>query len=693
MATTSNTALRVSDLDFNSIRNNLKTYLNSQSEFTDYDFEGSGMAVLLDLLAYNTYYNGFYLNMAANEAFLDTAQVRQNILSQAKLVNYIPTSPRGAVSRINVVATPTDSEDSSKQFITLERYTKLLGADIDGVNYPFVTVNSNTAYKDANSFSFANVVIKQGEVITQQLLMTANNTTGRFELPSPNIDTTSIIVKVQESATNTYTEEYFPADNITDLSSDSRAFFIEENENLNYTLQFGDNVLGKRPKNGNIIITTYLDTQGSVANNITKFGFIEPIGGEYSGNVRITTVSKSYGGSDKESLDQIRFRAPHHYVAQNRAVTVTDYESLLLKDFTNIDGISVWGGEDNDPPIYGKVYISLKTKGYYSLSNMEKQNIVDTLISNRNVVTVTPEIIDPNYIFLLVRGRVNYNTNLTSKTYNELISVVKQAILQYAQDELNNFGSTFRKTKLATYIENSDPSITGTDIYVYMQNRLLMTPNINKKYIINFNSPLSKGTFTEKLYTYPQIVVADSQGTSRNVFYEEIPDSYTGVDVIDVISSGTNYTTANVTITGDGTGATAKATIVNGKILSITVTNKGSGYTRATVSFTGDNGYGAVAIPRLQAKNGILRLYYYKDNGEKVIINSTSGTIDYDSGQIVLSPVNPSSITTNNFYDPNILTVNVIPNSEIIPPVRNRILAIDENNTQSIQIEMVAESR
>lgn len=690
MAISANTALNVSELDFDSIRNNLKTYLNSQSEFTDYDFEGSGLSVLLDVLAYNTYYNSFYLNMAANEAFLDTAQVRQNILSQAKLINYIPTSSRSAKSLVNIAVTPTTNEDQTKTFVVLDKYTKLLGADVDGVNYPFVTVNANTAYKNNSSFLFSNIYIQQGEVVTHQFAMTSNNILARFELPSANIDTSTLLVSVQKSNTDTYTETYISSTDITELSANSRVYFVEENENLNYTLQFGDGIIGYRPKNGNIIIATYVDTQGSVANNINRFSFIDPVGGLYRGNVIISSVQKAYGGTDKESIDQIRFRAPQNYTTQNRCVTASDYEALITKDFNNIDAVSIWGGEDNVPPVYGKVYISLKTKGFYALTNLEKDMIKNSLITNRNVITVTPEIIDPNYIFIIIGGKVTYNPNLTTKTANQLFDTAKQAVLQYVEDELNTFKSTLRKSKLQYYIENCDPSITGSDITVYLQSRLAIDINVNKKYTINYNTPISKGTFTEKLYTYPQISLPDSSAITRNVFYEEVPESFTGVDSIDLINSGVNYTTANVTITGDGVGATATATVVNGRIISVDVTNKGTGYSRATVTIAG-NGTGAEAVARLEAKIGTLRTFYYDSVGNKVVVNPNAGVVDYDVGLINIYSIKPTAIISNDFYDSDILTVNVVPDSEIIPPQRNRILTIDETNAQSIQLEMVAE--
>ena len=686
-----NNSLRVSDLDFNSIRNNLKIYLNSQSEFTDYNFEGSGLSVLLDILAYNTYYNSFYLNMVANEAFLDTAQIRQNILSQAKMINYVPTSPHAAEAMVSIRVTPSTSENQTTDYIVLDKYTRLLGADIEGKSYPFVTLNSNTAHKSGNSYYFPNVWIQQGEVVTQQYLMAANNAYAKFEIPSANVDTTTLTVTVQESSSNNYTEEYHLSDDITTVTSNSRVYFLEENDKLNYTLQFGDGVLGYRPKNGNIIITTYVDTQGAEANEVSKFNVIDPVGGLYTGNVRVTTVSNSRTGADKESIEKVKLRAPQYYAAQNRCVTVRDYETILMKDYQHIDAVSIWGGEDNDPPVYGKVYISVKTKGYYTLTNLEKENIRQNLIKSKNVVTVTPVIVDPDYIFITVRGKVYYNPNLTTKTANQILQSIKQSIFNYANAELDTYKATFKKAKLQTYVQAADPSITGTDITIYLQSRKKIDITQSKNYSYNFNTSIEKGTFTNKLFSYPQITVLDSSLTSRNVFYEEVPNSFTGVDKIEIITSGRNYTSANVEITGDGTGATAKATVVNGKIVTIAVTNKGINYSRALVTIDGPGGVEATAKAVLQARNGTLRTYYYDDLGNKIIVNPTAGTIDYDTGEVVINSVKPSAVLTNDFYDTDILTINAVPGGEVIPPLRNRILTVDENNIQSVQLEMIAE--
>lgn len=691
---TSNTALQVADLDFFGIRNNLKEFLRSQSTFTDYDFEGSGMSVLLDVLAYNTYYNSFYLNMAANESFLDTAQVRNNILSHAKNINYVPDSAHGSLSKINIVVTPSSAEDQVTNVITLEKYTRLLGQDKNGVNYPFVTINSNTAYKSAGSFTFSNVYVRQGEVITQQFAVSANNTSRRFQIPSANVDTDTLVVTVQESASNTTTSSYTLAEDLTTITANSKVYFLEEDDQLNYTIYFGDDVLGYRPKNGNIVIATYLDTVGSVSNNISKFHFTDPVGGPgYRDNINITAVESSYGGSDKEDIEKIRFRAPYHYTAQNRAVTVADYESLITKDYNNIDSVSIWGGEDNDPVVYGKVYMSLKTRGYYVLSNLEKEKIKNDLVEKRNVLTIVPEIVDPDYVFLMIQGKVTYNPSLTSLTASEIKTIVNNAIKKYNDDELAKFKSTFKKSKLQYYIENAERSITGSDIVVYMQKRLPLSINQTKNYTINFNAPLKKGDFIEKVYSFPAFTVIDSGSVLRSVFVEEVPNSFTGVDSIKIVNAGSAYyTTPTITITGDGTGATAVAEVTGeGRIKSIKITNRGINYSRASVTITGE-GSEASAIPVLEARNGTLRTFYYKSNGEKVIVNENAGRINYDTGRIEFNAITPLAVSPNDFYDTNVVSVNVVPNGDIIYPLRNRILAIDENNYQSIQIEVVAES-
>lgn len=690
---TSNTSLRIAELDFDSIKNNLKNYLRSQSEFQDFDFEGSGMSVLIDLLAYNTHYMGYYLNMVGNESFLDTAQLRESMVSIGKLMNYVPRSSHGAETKINITVTPAPgSEDTTAQSITLDRYTKLLGADINGTNYPFVTLYSNSVSKVGGTFSFANVNIKQGEVITRQFEMDAQNSRRRFKLPSSNIDTTTLLVTVQESRTNTYTTVYNQYNDITLVQGNTAAYFIEEDTDTNYVVQFGDNIIGKTPKIGSIINVTYLDNVGSIANSINTFSFIDKVGGKYSSNVIVSAISPTYGAINKESIEEIRFRAPYNYTVQNRAVTKNDYETIITRDFPYIDAVSCWGGEENDPVVYGKVYLSLKPKTNYVLTTLQKEQIKENLIRSRNVMTVIPEIVDPDYEYITIIGTVKYNPNKTTRSAEEIATLVKAAISDYNSKELKRFDSIFRKSKLQNYMENAEQSITGSDIEIYLQKRQILRLGTRENVRVKFNLPLRKGDYVSKLFTFPEARITDLTNITRNAYIEEVPESFTGIENILIDNPGINYITApTVEIRGDGIGASARATLINGRISEIDVINRGTNYSRAVVLLTGGGGSEASATAVLGARTGMLRTYYYKSDGEKVIINPNAGTINYDTGEIFLEAFIAQSLAPNDFYPSDELTFNIPAQNEIIMPLRNRIVSIDEGDPFALQLNIEAE--
>jgi hypothetical protein len=687
-----NTSIVITDLDFDSIKNNLKTFLRSQSRFQDFDFEGSGMNVLMDILALNTHYNAFYLNMVGNEMFLDTSKLRQSTISHAKVINYVPESMHGAEARINLIVTPSINEDQGTSVLTLDKYTRFLGTDIDGINYPFVAINSNTTSKVSSSFTFANVMLRQGEVITRQFLMASNNSKRKFEIPSSNVDTTTLLVTVQESSSNTMTTVYVQAEDLTEITANSAVYFVEENENEYYSFYFGDDVIGKKPKIGNIINITYLDTFGEIGNKINVFSVAESVG-SYNDNVSVRSWGASYSGSQKETIDQIKYRAPYFYTAQNRAVTDRDYETLIIKDYPNIDSVAVWGGENNDPPIYGKIFLSLKTKENYFLSNLEKENIKEELIRTRNVLTVIPEIVDSVYTYILIRGTVNYNPDLTAASTGTILSFIRAAIGDYRTDYLNKFASTFQKAKLQQYIEESEPAIVSSDIRIFLQKRVELTLNQTKDYTFNFDVPIRKADKNQTISSYPAVTITDGNLNQRNVFFEEVPSINSGISSFNIINGGINYTEApTVTITGDGSGATAIARISGGRIASIDITNKGTNYNRAFITLTGNVGSGAQIEPVLETRIGTLRTYYLLDDGRKIIVNSNVGTINYDTGTIVLKSLTPLALTTNDYYDTNVLAFNVPVETQIISTLRNRIIDIDEDDPLAIQLDVYAQS-
>jgi hypothetical protein len=686
-----NTALRVTELDFLSIKENLKAYLRNQSEFQDFDFEGSGMSVLLDILAYNTHYMGYYVNMVGNEMFLDTAQIRQSVISHAKMINYFPTSKRASETRVNIIVTPSINEDQDTTILTMNKYTKFLGRDIDGINYQFVLNDTYSTSKSNGSFSFANVSLKQGEVVSRQFTLTSTNTKRRFDIPSANVDTDTVVVVVQESSTNTFTTTYAQYKNILDVTSNTAVYFIEENENEGYSIYFGDDVIGKKPKDSNIITITYLDVMGSLTNKVNSFAIVESAGGLYNDNVAVTSLAASYSGAEKELIDDVRYRAPYNYSTQNRAVTISDYETLILKDYKNIDAVKTWGGEDNDPPIYGKVFLSLKTKENYFLSNLEKESIKDSLIRNRNVLTVIPEIVDPDYSYIIIRGDVYYDASLTSLSAEQVRQFARAAIIDYKNNEMTGFNSIFRKENLQDYIRQSEKSITASDLKISLQKRIELSVGETKKYTINTNFPIKKGDYTHEITSFPAVKVYDSSNIQREVKFEEVPAAFTGIESIEIVNPGINYaSTPTVTIVGDGTGATATARVAGGRIVEITVTNKGINYTRATVSISGV-GSESSAIAKLQSKFGELRSFYLKSNGEKVIVNAKAGTINYESGIIELNSLLTNGAVVNDFYGTNILTFDLPIEKEVIFPLRNRIVDIDENDARAIQLIIVPE--
>ena len=685
-----NTTLTVTDLDFDSIKNNLKIFLRSQTRFQDFDFEGSGMSVLLDLLAYNTHYIAYYLNMIANEMFLDTSKLRQSTVSHAKLINYVPESSHGAETKLNIRVTPSVNEDQGVSTLTLDKYTKVFGGSLDGVNYPFVVSDSYTVDKDANSFLFSNVTIKQGEVVTRQFLMDSTNTKRRFEIPSASVDLNTVIVTVQESSSNTDTFVYNIAEDLTEITRDSKVYFIEENEDGNYRVYFGDDVIGKKPTNGNIINITYIDSVGSIANKINVFTVSANVG-SFNDNVRVSSTGATYSGTEKETIEQVKYHAPYFYTAQNRAVTIYDYETLITKDYPNIDSVAVWGGEDNVPVVYGKVFLSLKTKENFFLSNLEKENIKNSLIENRNVLTVLPEIVDPSYTYIFVRGSVYYDPTLTQYTSAQIRSFVVASIEDYKIDYLGKFRSGFQKSVIQQYIQDSEKSITGSDIKVILQKRIPITLSQTKSYTIDYGIPIKKGDFNSSVSSYPSLGIVDTNFVTRQVFFEEVPSISSGIERIDIVNGGVNYSTVPiVTIVGDGTGAKGIAKLYGGRVASIEMTSKGSNYTRATVSISGDTGSGVVIDPILQSRVGTLRTYYLNESGEKVFVNNDAGTVDYDNGIIVLKSLLPVSVASNGYYETNVLTINTFVDKEIITSIRNKIIDIDVDNPLSYQIEIVS---
>ena len=680
--------LRVTELDFDTIKNNLKAFLNQQSEFTDYDFEGSGLNILLDILAYNTHYNAYYLNMVANESFLDTAILRDSVISHAKTLGYTPHSTRASVATINFTA---NSATSTSGTLTLPAGFGFLSNQIDSKPYNFVVLEDTTVTKANSTYYFQNLEIYEGQLTTYRFTHnSASNPKQVFTLPDANIDTTTIKVQVAPSSGNTQLTVYNLVSDILDVGVSSEVYYLQENKSGKYQIYFGNDAVGKSLPDGAIVNVTYLRTNGTAANKANNYVATSGISDSLAESITsfvIDPVSPAAGGAVRESVDDIKFGAAAQFTTQNRLVTVKDYESYLKKNYPSIDSLSVWGGEEENPPTYGKVYISLKPKENYFISETEKQRIIDEIISPKAIVAVSAEIRNPEYLYLLVENYVEYDKKKTSSTPEAIKTSIRNAILVYRNTNLNKFDSTFVLSKLQDSIDGVDlNAITGSETVLRLQKRFEPTLGASTTYTINFNALLHRGTTTNKL-TSSEFRIYDVEGVIRTVLFEEVPESFTGISEIQVTNAGNGYTTApTVTITGDGTGAVANAIIVNGRIQGIEVTNRGINYTRAIVTISGGDGYGGSAIAVLDGRFGYLRTIYYDDNAEKQTINEQIGTINYITGAVTINDIRILSVVPSD----GLIRLTIESEKGIIKSSKNTIITLDDADISSITTELSA---
>ena len=679
-----NARLQISDLDFDQIKTNLKAYLKQQSQFQDYNFEGAGLNILLDILAYNTHYNSYYLNMVANEAFLDTALLRDSVVSHAKTLGYIPfsvTAPRA------IVDVTVNSGTTTPETLTIPKGFTFSSNLIDSLSYNFVVLEESTVTKSNTSFFFEDLEIYEGSLVSYVFNYTENsNPKSIFVLPDNNIDTTTISVSVSPNVGNTSTQVYNQVTDILDITSTSEVYFLQESKNGNYEIYFGDGVIGKALNDGAVVTVTYLVTNGVAANQTDGFIAAASIGA-YS-DIVIDVVDVASGGATRETVDSIKYSAAAQYATQNRLVTTSDYESYIKSKYPSIDSLSVWGGEDETPKVFGKVYISLKPKTNYFISETEKQRIIDEIINPKAIVSVSAEIRDPEFLYLIVESLVQYDQKKTSLDEGTIRNNIRQAILDFRDTNLNKFAGTFVLSKLQDAVDSTNgEAIIGSETVVRVQRRFKPKLNESASYTIQYDVPIQRGTLIDKL-TSTQFTVFDIAGVVREAQFEEATQSFTGISSIQVINPGTGFTTTpTITITGDGSNATAEAVIVNGKIQSINITNRGTDYTRATISITGGNGFGAEAVVVIDGKVGTLRTVYFDSLAQRQIINSNAGTINYDTGEIIINDIRFLSVNS----DDGLIRLTIEAEKGIIESKKRNILTIDE--TDPIAISTILEKK
>lgn len=685
-----NSNIQISDLDFGAIKSSLKNYLQNQSTFSDYNFEGSALSTLLDILAYNTHYNSYYLNMAANEMFLDTASMRSSVISHAKLLNYTPKSTTAAKAFIDFSAQCEPQYES----IIIPKNTKLISEQIDGKSYIFSTseqVVSPTYNSGGSTFvDFYDIEITQGKPITYQYSVDkALNPTLTFKIPDSNIDTSTLSVYVKTSSSSTSIEVYTLAKEFTKLDNTSSVYFLQESLDGYYEIYFGDGILGKSLDTGNIVNISYIISDGKAVNGANSFTFIDSVSGVSTYNILPKRAAR--GGSPKESIESIKYTAPKAYSAQNRAVTKEDYIYLIQNNsgVLPIDSVNVWGGEEETPPVYGKIFVAVKPSGGYSLTLSQKRKIINDIISPISILTVTPEIVDPDYTYIKIQNKVWYSNKKTTLSENQLSTMINSNVFNYIDKNVNKFNSIFNLPDMITAINAVDSSIVTNESNIYLQKKFYPILQSARNYVFNYGVPIKKDLINKSVSISPAFQQKLSTGSFVEMMIEEVPTDVTTISSIKITNPGYGYDQIpTVTIYGDGTGAKAYAEVINGKLSQIVLTNPGTGYTQALVELTnGGNGLAGKAEAILNFNIGKLRSYYISNSGIKIINNSDVGSVDYDKGIINLTEFSPYSFANNALGE---LTITISPSTSYITSDRNRIITIDPMDPYSVTTQLVS---
>jgi len=504
--------LNIAELDFDSIKNNLKDYFASQTEFTDHDFGGSAISVMLDILAYNTYYNAYYVNMLASESFLDSAQLRDSVVSKASMLGYTPQSSTGAKANVSISVTPNDAPAS----VTIDKYTQFTST-VNGTAYTFCTSGSTTVLANGSSYIATGVELTQGTPLTFRYTANTSNTEQKFLLPNANTDTDTLTVTIQESATDTNTAVYTKATDITTINSTSNVYFINEHTNGQFRVQFGDGVLGRKPTTGNIVLLEALVSEGADVNGANTFSAAGTVGGYATSQVTVSNAAS--GGSDRETVESIKFNAPKTYETQNRAVTTDDYKKIVEGNVSGLDSVSVWGGQDHSTPTFGKVYVSAKPTGATSLSAAQITSIKEA-VSSYNMVAITPEVVDPDIVDLIFNTTVKYDSRLTTLSSGAVAESVIDTMQTYKTNNLLKFGSIFRYSTLSTSIDNTESSIISNLTTITAKKGITPSTTTADSYTISFNNAIyNPSTTYEGAVTSSAFAYTDSTGTAYSTCY------------------------------------------------------------------------------------------------------------------------------------------------------------------------------
>lgn len=561
------TNLKVANLDTDEIKANLQAYLSGQSKFQGYNFDGPALSILLDLLAYNTYLNSFYNNMGFAEQYLDSGVLRASVVSRAKELGYVPRSARSAMAKIQVTVLAPDNP----AFITVAKGTKF-GASLDGVDYIFVTNTDSSIVPDENGNYIGELLTYEGEVVTDTYVVAGTDPVV-YVLPNTNVDTTSITVTVFDSETSTAKSTWEQVrDDILEVDNTSKVYYLQENMDGFYEVCFGDGVLGRKPSVGNKIVISYRVCNATAPNGINKFTRIDNLGSYASYSIK--TLEAASGGTDPEDIESIRFNAPKHFARQGRTVIALDHKQLVRELHPDVQAVTSWGGEDNDPPIYGKVYLSLKPTNGFSFTQTRKQAIQASLEESA-ILGIDPVIVDPTFLYIVATADVSFDPNSTSLGAASIRQLASQAIADYEATRLGNFERKYRNSRLEGAIDAADQSIKSSNVEFLVQKRFLPVLNASYSYTLTFNFALRHphdgyyGCVTSsgfRLPAYPQTLYIDDNGYGKlRAFY------LSGDSRVYVANIGTiNYVTGRLDLIG------FNPVIIDGSEMKINVQSRDS---------------------------------------------------------------------------------------------------------------------
>ena len=479
-----NKKINITELDFDAIKVNLKEFLKGQSEFSDYDFEGSGLSVILDILAYNTHYNALYDNLAVNELFLDSAVKRNSVVSLAKSLGYTPRSAKSAIADVNVQVSAISTGPAVIVIPALSPFS----TTIDGRTYTFYNRSPISATGPATVYQMNNIRLTEGEYLSYRFDVAEGNTS-RFVIPNQNVDLETLRVRVQENSQSSEFNTFTSASSLVEADNTTRVYWVKEIDDGIYELVFGDGVIGQALQAGNVVNVDYFVSNLDGPNGARVFTYDGslPIPGAV---VTVNVVNPASGGDAPEDITSIKFNAPRMYAAQNRAVTTDDYKTIIYNQFAEAKSVTVWGGEDNNPPVYGKTFLCIRPKSANKLTNQQKNDVITTILSNKNVVSVIPEILDPEYLNIAIDCTVYYNPRDTIRSSTEIEELVRQTIFKYDDDDLQRFDGVFRHSKLSRLIDMTENSIVNNNTTVLIRRKIAPRYNVRAQYLLNIVNPI-----------------------------------------------------------------------------------------------------------------------------------------------------------------------------------------------------------